>query len=155
MDEVVKADEKQFLEVDEYQHNHELVLEAWEDIYKTTKKRPTQVAISKRTGLTRQTVARHLKDSNFEVDIAPKHVMNINPVLDEFYDVLQHDDLTPYQKGKLIIEYVKLIGNPTHKSETKQTSQSNVLKVSIIKNDDKKDAKDVEITEIISEDGEN
>lgn len=130
--------------------SHEKILECWEEIYNEGNgKRPTFVEISKRTGLTRQTVAAHLKEATFEIDISPKHMMNINPMLDEFYNIIHDPEITPYAKGKLILEYVKLIGNPTEKREVKQLEATKLF----IEIADNKKIKDVfDATEVADTD---
>jgi hypothetical protein len=108
-------------ELGQWEFNHNYILEKWEEIYNEGNgKRPTQLEISKRTGLSRHTIAKHLKRTSFDVDISPVHILNITPMLDEFYLLIHDKGIPAYAKGKLILEYIKLIGNPTEKREVKQ-----------------------------------
>lgn len=141
---LTETEKQTLMEINQMQYvaNHERILQAWEDIYNEKKgKRPTFTEIGERIGISRQTVAKHLKDATFELDVAPKHMMNINPMLDEFYALLQDPTITPYAKGKLILDYIKLIGNPTEKKEVKQMEATKLF-IEISDNKNKKTIED-------------
>ena len=77
------------IESGEYEINHEKIISSWNEIYeKKGFKRPTYIEIAEATGLSRQTVSNHIRKAKWE-DITDLHLLNINPMLDDFLTLLQ------------------------------------------------------------------
>ena len=131
-----------------WEDNHQIILEKWELIYNQTGKRPTQVAIAKETGLSRQCVANHLKRMKFDLHVTPKHFLNLDSALDKLYEIGIEGDT------KALVEFIKLVGNPSQKREVSTTSTNKTLKVTFAKKEggDIEKSEEVEFEEITTDD---
>jgi len=108
----------------QFEETHDAIIQAYQDLYNELGKRPTYKQIAERIGKHPVTVHRHMKEMQFETDIAPKHKLNLDKALDTLYTVGIRDE-----NVKALVEYIKLIGNPTQKQEIDQTTTNKVLKV--------------------------
>ena len=132
----------------QWEYNHEKIVDCWEEVLNDTGKRPTMVEIAKRTGFDRSTVKNHILRMKFDTDITPKHLMNLDRALDKLYVVgVEEGDV------KALVEYIKLVGNPSKKQEIDKTVTNRTLKVSFTGKDKNnlQKTEEVEFEEVIDE----
>jgi hypothetical protein len=64
----------------DWEFYHDLILKAYEDVLTETKRFPTQVAIAEKCQLSRNTVAKHIKNLSL-ANISPRHKLMSDSVL--------------------------------------------------------------------------
>ena len=131
----------------QWEYNHEKIVDCWEEVLNETGKRPTMVEIAKRTGFDRSTVKNHIMRMKFDIDITPKHLMNLDTALDRLYNMGMAGDV------KALVEYIRLVGNPSKKQEIDKTVTNRTLKVSFTgkDKDNLEKTEEVEFEEISDE----
>jgi len=129
--------------------NHIKIVSAWEELYNKFGKRPTYVQLAEHLQLSKSTVANHLRKVSYELDVAPRHILNLDKALDMLFKKAVEDG-----NVKALVEYIKLIGNPTVKKEINQNTTNRTLKVTFInpkdnplENKSVEDIQDIEYTE--------
>lgn len=134
---------------DTYVRNHQIIEEAYVKLYDETGKHPSQTALAKETGLTRQTIYNHYKDLQLR-DVSPKYKTRVNNVLNKLAEKAEEGDV---QAIKLYLEVV-LDWSP--KRQIESTEKKEVIQVQYTSKEDPYKNRKVEETnhEIIDDDYE-